>query len=89
MGDGKGSRAAGAAAGCLVLWARRVRVRVRASGMCVLFLWVFLRMQVPVPRFVSCDVPGGVLELSWMRGLVSYPGWVHVTSRMCGSDCSR
>ena len=63
-----------AGAGCWVLWARRVRVRVRVSDGCARFPWCPVCVQVPVPWVVSCVVCGVVVELSWMRGLVSYRG---------------
>ena len=62
---------------------------VRASGVCARFPWRPVCVQVLVPWVVSCVVRGGVVELSWMRGLVSYPGGVHFSSRTCGCDCWR
>ena len=67
----------GAGADCLVLLAGRVRVRVRASSPCVRFPWRPVCVQVTVPWVVPCVVRGGVVELSWMRALVSYPRMVH------------
>ena len=90
VGDGGGSRTAGSGAGCLVLWARRVRMRIWASGVCARFWWRPVCVQVPVPWVVSCVVCGGVVELPWMRGFLSYSGGgVHVSSTTCGSDCWR
>ena len=37
VGDGGGSRTAGAGAGCWVLWAKRTRVWVWASSVCARF----------------------------------------------------
>ena len=86
VGDGQGSRTAGAGAGCWVLWARRVQVRVRASGMCARLPLRRVCLLVPVPWVVSCVVRGGVVESSWLRGLVSYRARVGVSSRTRGSD---
>ena len=78
-----------ARAGCWVLWASWVGVRVQASGVCARFTWCPVCVQVPVVWAVSCMARGGVVELSWMRGLVGYPGGVDICSMMCGSDCWR
>ena len=76
-----------AGAGCWVLWASRLRVRARASHLCARFPTCPVCVQVPVPAAVSCLARGGVVELSWKCGSVSYPGGVHISSRTCGSDC--
>ena len=72
VGDGGGGFGSGAA--IWVLWARRVRVWVRASGVCAHFPSCPVCVQVPVLWAVSCVVCGGVVESSWMCGLVSYSG---------------
>ena len=83
------SRTAQAGAGCLVLWARRVRVQVRASGVCTRSPWRAVCVQVPVPWVVSCVVRGGVGKTSWRPGLVSCLVGVQDSSRTCSSDCRR
>ena len=61
-------------AGCLVLWAMRVRVWDQPSGVCTRFSWCLVSVQVPVPWAVSSVVCGGVVEVSWMCGLLTCPG---------------
>ena len=84
-----GSRTAGTGAVCWVLWAMRVRVPARASGVLVRPPWRPVCVQVLVPRIVSYVVRGGVVELSWMRGLVIHQRGVHFSPRTCGRDCLR
>ena len=89
VGEGGGFRTAGTAAGCFVLWARRVRVWVRASSVCALSPWRPVCVLVPVPWVVSCVVCGGIVESSWLRGSLGYPlggGGVHVSSKISWSD---
>ena len=68
MGDGLGSRTAGSAAGCWILWAMRIRVRFGASGTCMCFPWCPVCVQGLVLWVVSCVVRTGVVELPPMRG---------------------
>ena len=90
VGDGGGSRTAGPGTGCWVLWAMRVRTWVWASGVCARLLRRPVCVHVLVPWVVSRVVRGGVVELSWMRGVVSYPrGEVHDSSKTCGCPCRR
>ena len=77
VGDSGGSETAVAGASCWVLWTMMVRVWLRASGVCAPFAWRPVCMQVLVLWVVSCVVPGGGAELSWMSGVVSYPAGVH------------
>ena len=84
--DRGGSRMAEGAAGCCVLWARRVQMWVWASGVCARFPWCPVCMLVPVLWVVSCVVHGRVVESSWLPGAVIYQGEVHVSSRTCESD---
>ena len=68
VGDGGGSRTAGAGVGCWVLWVMRTRAPVQASGVCARFSWCPVCKPVLVLWVVSCVVCGGVVELSRLRG---------------------
>ena len=67
-GEAGGSWAAGAGAGCWILWVMRTRVWVRASGLCARFPWCPACVLVLVLWVESCVVRGGVLVLSWLYG---------------------
>ena len=64
-------------------------MQVGASVMCERFAWRPVCVQVLVSCVVSCVVRGGVVELSWMRALVSYLKGAHFSSRTCGVHCWR
>ena len=87
--DGGGSRTAGAGAGCLVLWANRASARVRASEVSVPFPWCSACVPFLVLCVESCVVPGGVVDLSRLRGQVGYPAVVYFSSKTCRCACWR
>ena len=66
----------GSGAAILYLWAGGVMVQVLAH-----FVWCPLCVQVPMLSAVSYVVCGVVVELFWIRGLVSYRGGLHISSR--------
>ena len=74
VGDGKWSGAAGAGAGCCLLWVMRRRVRVTASGVGAHCPWGPACVPVLVLWVVSCVVCGGVVALSQLPGEVGDPG---------------
>ena len=74
VADTRASLTVGAGVGCSVLWAMRTKVRVWASGVCARLQWCSLCVPGLVLWVVSCVVLGGVVELSWLRRQVGYPG---------------